>query len=46
MILDKIGENVEIRYSYPYPGQGTDAGAKVIRQASIDKRAVDFNQFK
>ena len=28
MILDKIGENVEIRYSYPYPGQGTDAGPR------------------
>jgi hypothetical protein len=46
MILDMIGENVEIIYSYPYPGQGTDAGAKVIRQASIDQRAIDFNKFK
>lgn len=46
MVLEKIGENVEIRYSYPYPGKGTDAGAKVIRQTSIDQRAIDFNKFK
>lgn len=46
MILDKVGTNVEIRYSYDYPGIGTDPIAKAIREASLIQRASDFNQFK
>jgi hypothetical protein len=46
MVLEKIGVNVEIRFSYEYPGIGKDATAKVIRQTSLDQRAIDFNKFK
>ncbi|KAF2338997.1 nucleic acid/nucleotide deaminase domain-containing protein [Flavobacterium ginsenosidimutans] len=46
MLLDKIGRDLEIIYSYPYPGKGSDLDAKAIRQASLNQRAIDFNNFK
>jgi hypothetical protein len=46
MVLDKIGTDVEIKYSYDYPGKGKDVTAKTIRQTSINQRTIDFNQFK
>lgn len=44
MILDKIGPDVEIRYSYDYPGN--DIATKSIRQNSINHGDVDLTQFE
>ncbi len=44
MVLDKIGADVEIRYSYDYPG--SDISTKPLRQASLDTRRLDFEKFK
>lgn len=46
MVREKIGTDVEIIFSYDYLGIGPDAAAKAIREASINRRALDFNQFK
>jgi hypothetical protein len=46
MIKEKIGVDIEVTYSYNYPGLGQDAAAKIIREASIEQRRLDFNQFK
>jgi hypothetical protein len=44
MVFDKIGPDVEIRYSYDYPG--SDNSTKPLRQASLNQRRLDFEKLK
>ncbi len=44
MVQEKIGVNIDVKFSYDYPGH--DNATKGIRQASIDQRRIDFNNYK
>jgi Xanthomonas XOO_2897-like deaminase len=46
MLHEKIGTDITIHYSYDFPGVGSDAAAKLIREQSKAQKVLDFVKFK